>query len=953
MNYFKLYLFLFVFLFTISIGNAQMLSALNGSFNITGIDQVSEKSWEIKGDFTDTSGSGFTSANIQSGDRLIDSNGNSYEIVSVGQSDGKTQLICTSLENSLSLVRSIGTGILFHPSKKGISLAVVDAPALLAVKAMNSSLLTIDAKTPVFSSGPVLPVFSYSIGDVVLNSSDNNYYLLNMTGWNMIASTDIPQSYEADILSVPPGDKGDMIYMYFASQYYCFNGTEWIIPTIISSIPEKPNYGDVFYVTGEQKIYMYSADSEWVGISGASTPGGSETDMPTINNAGDLFFNTDRNILYVYYSSGKWVEVSTNGSVPSGIFNPDPATVTVNPGDLFYNTSDHKLYVYNGTVWMPSDNILPNGQIYVGNTTNIATAVTMSGDATINNSGKLTVVNKAITDDKLDKLNIPLSGFGNPTDNVSLGDGTTNNRLINLANPTGAQDAATKNYVDALFTNPTALLSLPSGNFFVGNLTNKAVATSKNAIPLSGFAAAAADVAVGGFKLTNVANPTGAQDAATKNYVDTKIIDPANITLASTNLLVGNASGKATAVTKNTIPLSGFGNPAADVSFGDGTVNYKIINLANPLAAQDAATKNYVDTKAIDAASLNLAAGSMFVGNGSGKATAVLKSAIPLSGFAPATADVALGNGTLNFKITNLLDPTTDQDAATKKYVDGLFSAPSTNLALANGKIFVGNASGKAVASATSTIPVSGFGKATATLNMGDPTTQYNISYLAEPLFPQDAATKNYVDSKSSGTGSISSTDLDISGGNNATMTDVVLSLRDNSITDAKLDKANIPLSGFAPAEGDIELGNGTTNYKIINLATPISGDPASTAATKGYVDNAVYSSFVSGNLYQGTVADLNAFMNLGWSGISSATLAGTGISGTICTLSQTGFTWIAYPKVWGNQDFFYKYEGETYAVFSGFQKRIIPASATGSVDYQVLIFLTTPDREVSLIAGN
>lgn len=718
-----------------------------------------------------------------------------------------------------------------------------------------------------------------------------------------------------------------------------------------TEIPNSPQLGDGFYNTTEKKLYIYNGSS-WIPVGSGTVSSGTSAEFPDPATKGDMFFNTEDNSSYIYNGT-LWLKISTNGSVPSGIFNPDPATVTVKEGDLFYNTSDHKLYVYNGTVWMPSDNILPNGQIYVGNTTNIATAVTMSGDATINNSGKLTVVNKAITDDKLDKLNIPLSGFGNPTDNVSFGDGTTNNRAINLANPTGAQDAATKNYVDALFTNPTALLSLPSGNFFVGNLTNKAVATSKNAIPLSGFAAAAADVAVGGFKLTNVANPTAAQDAATKNYVDTRIIDPANITLASTNLLVGNASGKATAVTKNTIPLSGFGNPAADVSFGDGTVNYKIINLANPLAAQDAATKNYVDTKAIDAASLNLAAGSLFVGNGSGKATAVLKSAIPLSGFAPATADVALGNGTLNFKITNLLDPATDQDAATKKYVDGLFSAPSTNLALANGKIFVGNASGKAVASATSTIPVSGFGKATATLNMGDATTQYNISYLAEPLFPQDAATKNYVDSKSSGTGSISSTDLDISGGNNATMTDVVLSLRDNSITDAKLDKANIPLSGFAPAEGDIELGNGTTNYKIINLATPISGDPASTAATKGYVDNAVSSSFVSGNLYQGTVADLNAFMNLGWAGISSATLAGTGISGTICTLSQTGFTWIAYPKVWGNQDFFYKYEGETYAVFSGFQKRIIPASATGSVDYLVLIFLTTPDREVSLIAGN
>ena len=390
-----------------------------------------------------------------------------------------------------------------------------------------------------------------------------------------------------------------------------------------------------------------------MGVGSGVVPTGTSTEFPNPANAGEMFFNTEDNSSYIYNGT-LWLKISTNGSTPSGIFNPDPLTVT-NEGGLFYNTSDHKLYVYNGTVWMPVDNILPNGQIYVGNTTNIATPVTMSGDATINNSGKLTVVNKAITDDKLDKQNIPLSGFGNPTDNVFFGDGTTNNRIINLANPTGAQDGATKNYVDALFINPTALLTLPSGNLFVGNMTNKAVATVKTAIPLSGFGAAVANLSMGdgttNYKIGNLLSPTLPQDAATKNYVDTRIIDPTYITLASTNLLVGNASGKAAAVAKNTVLLSGFGAAAADVSFG----GFKLTNLSEPALAQDAATKNYVDTKAINAASLNLALASMFVGNGSGKATAVLKSAIPLSDFAPATAHVALGNGTLNFKIMNLL----------------------------------------------------------------------------------------------------------------------------------------------------------------------------------------------------------------------------------------------------------------------------------------------------------
>jgi len=930
---------------------AQIAKPLTGQFKITFINAIDDVQYEVKGIFTDISPMNYQPANISIGDRIVDGNGNMFEILTIQGVNGSEISALSKALNGQAPI--IGTGILYNPTSSGYPMMAVGTSELVMANVINTSNVSIDANIPKYSFGTLLPTSTYSVGDVVQMTSDLKLYKLISTGWSQLAEGDIPTSYSNPVTDTPPGSKGEVVLSYWDGQWYVFDGTSWVPIVKISSMPTISKYGDVFYVTGEQKLYMSDADSKWISISGSSTPGGPENEIPTDSKTGDIFFNTDNNTLLVFNSDGKWVEVSINGSTPKGIFNPDPATVTVNEGALFYNTSDHKLYVYNGTVWMPADNILPNGQIYVGNTSNIATPVTVSGDATINNSGKLTVVNKAITDDKLDKQNIPLSGFGNPTDNVSFGDGTTNNRVVNLANPTGAQDGATKNYVDALFANPTALLTLPMGNLFVGNLSNKAVASTKNSIPISGFGSATSTLSMGdgttNYKIVNVANPTAAQEVATKNYVDNRVIAPGNLTLLTGNLFVGNALNTASAVAKNSIAVSGFGAGLADIDVG----GFKLINIADPMTAQHAATKNYVDTKAINAASLNLALASMFVGNGSGKATAVLKSAIPLSDFAPATANVALGNGTLNFKIMNLLDPTTDQDAATKKYVDGLFLTPSTSLALANGKVFVGNGSGKAIASATSTIPVSGFGKANSTLNMGDAATKYNISYLAEPLYPEDAATKNYVDSKSSGSGSISSTDLDISGGNNATQTDVVLSLRDNSITNAKLDKANIPLSGFAFAEGDIELGDGTNNYKIKNLATPVSGDPVSTAATKGYVDSAVSSSSISGSLYQGTVADLTAFMNLNWSGILAATLSGTSVSGTICTLSQTDFTWIAYPKVWGNQDFFYKYDSETYAVFSGFQKRIIPASATGSVDYQVFIFLTTPDREVSLVAGN
>ncbi|MDM8162269.1 hypothetical protein QUH73_20820, partial [Labilibaculum sp. K2S] len=53
-----------------------------------------------------------------------------------------------------------------------------------------------------------------------------------------------------------------------------------------------------------------------------------------------------------------------------------------------------------------------------------------------------------VTNAKLDKSNIPLSGFGNAATDVSIGDGTTNYKITNVLDPTDDQDVATKYYVN-------------------------------------------------------------------------------------------------------------------------------------------------------------------------------------------------------------------------------------------------------------------------------------------------------------------------------------------------------------------------------------------------------------------------------------------------------------------------------------------------------------------------
>jgi uncharacterized protein (TIGR02145 family) len=119
---------------------------------------------------------------------------------------------------------------------------------------------------------------------------------------------------------------------------------------------------------------------------------------------------------------------------------------------------------------------LANGKLYLGNGTGAATQVSVSGDATMSNDGTLTIGTNAIgsaevsdnsltaadlgtgsvgsdgiadgtiANADLNKANIPLSGFGAATTAVALG----SNKITGLADPTAAQEAATKAYADVL-----------------------------------------------------------------------------------------------------------------------------------------------------------------------------------------------------------------------------------------------------------------------------------------------------------------------------------------------------------------------------------------------------------------------------------------------------------------------------------------------------------------------
>ena len=453
-------------------------------------------------------------------------------------------------------------------------------------------------------------------------------------------------------------------------------------------------------------------------------------------------------------------------------------------------------------------------------------------------------------------------------------------RGVNLADPVGVQDAATKLYVDsALSTSAATLLKRDGSN---------AMTASLNA---------------GTNRVINVANPTGAQDAATKSYVDAT--DLLLLPLSGARAMTGDLnmgthqvkglsapteSGDAVSLAYLTATL---GSDLSNYLRRDGTTaltgnmslgGFLLTNAANPVSAQDVATKAYVDSATTTDLSIFLRRDGSVALTGALNANAQrvtglpatqthVSDAVSYAGLAAyLTGQVLLLNGTAAMvgninangnKVVGLATPTDAGDATSKSYVDGLEAldvrrdgsrAMTAALNMGTNKVInlatptLGtDAVNKAYVDAaipaalTPFVRLDGTLSMTGALNMG---TTNKIINLATPTANTDAATKKYVDDQrpsfllrdgsQSMTGALNLGTFRITNLANPTGAQ-------DATTKTYVDSAiaGIDTSTFLKRDGSISmLGPLNMNSRVINNLS----DPEFThqAATKNYVDSAL-----------------------------------------------------------------------------------------------------------------
>ncbi|MEC7769628.1 MAG: hypothetical protein VX798_00490, partial [Bacteroidota bacterium] len=544
----------------------------------------------------------------------------------------------------------------------------------------------------------------------------------------------------------------------------------------------------------------------------------------------------------------------------------DSAGVAANASDIATNASD---------IGTNSTNIATNTSDIATNTADIATN---TSDIATNASDIATNATNISTNATDISNHIAADGDLSSTNEIQnldevLADGNDGGGLAitNIADPTAAQDAATKAYVDSVSDDDItgASLDAPSNVLTISEGTTDVTVDLSDLDDSAGVAANASDIATNASDITtNAGNiATNATDIGTNaTNIATNTSDIANNTAniatntadiaTNTTDISTNASDIATNTTNistnatdianhvaadgdlsSTNEIQNLGEVLADGNDGGGLA---ITNIADPTAAQDAATKAYVDGVADDditGASLDAPTNVLTISEGATDVTVDLSDLDDSAGVAANASDIATNTTNISTNASDIANNTTDIATNTTNIgTNATNIATNTTDIAANTADIATNTSDIAtnttdIATNTTNIStnatdianhVAADGDLSSTneiQNLGEVLADGNdggglaITNIADPTAAQDAATKAYVDGVS---------DDDITGASLDAPTNV-LTISEGT-TDVTVDLSDLDDSaGVAANASNIATNATDIGTNATNIATNTS----------------------------------------------------------------------------------------------------------------------------------